>query len=156
MGAYISRPTGDGPHPAMIVFQEALGVNAQLRGVADRLGAEGFIAIAPDLYHRTSPGFESSVLDFTVLTPFIQSIKTEGLVEDARATHQWLIDQPGVQKDSICAMGFCMGSRAAYVANSELPLAAASTSNSLTAITYSLTSRSQLTTTQLPLTNSGR
>ena len=57
--------------------------------------------------------------------PFIQSIKTEGLVEDARATDQWLIDQPEVRKDSICAMGFCMGGRAAYVANSELPLAAA-------------------------------
>ena len=41
MGAYVARPRGEGPHPAMMVFQEALGVNSQLRGVADRSGHTG-------------------------------------------------------------------------------------------------------------------
>ena len=56
MGAYVARPRGEGPHPAMMVFQEALGVNSQLRGVADRYAEAGYVAVAPDLFHRISPG----------------------------------------------------------------------------------------------------
>lgn len=45
MGAYVSRPPGNDPRPAMMVFQEALGVNSQIRGVADRWAEKGFVAI---------------------------------------------------------------------------------------------------------------
>lgn len=125
MRAYVSRPVGSGPHPAMIVFQEALGVNAQLRGVADRYAAEGYVAIAPELFHRTAPGFHRDALDMTELMPLIRSLTVEGMIADARAAHAWLVKQDGVDSARIAAMGFCMGGRAAFVANSELPLAAA-------------------------------
>jgi carboxymethylenebutenolidase len=124
MGAYIRRPRGEGPHPGIIVFQEALGVNNQLRGVADRYAELGFIAIAPDLFHRVKPGYESDELNMNVLMPLIRSMTTEGFALDAAAAYSWLTSVGGVAADKVAAVGFCMGGRAAYVANSEVPLAA--------------------------------
>ena len=125
MGAYVARPRGEGPHPAMMVFQEALGVNSQLRGVADRYAEAGYVAVAPDLFHRISPGYEADAIVMEIVMPLVKALTTEGLVGDAAATHAWLMQQPDVDEKRIAAVGFCMGGRAAFLANSELPLAAA-------------------------------
>jgi carboxymethylenebutenolidase len=125
MRAWVVLPPGDGPHPGMLLFQEALGVGPQLRGVAARWAGRGFAVIAPELYHRTAPGFELETLDMAVLMPLIRSVTAEGMVADARAAHAWLAARPEVDVTRVVALGFCMGGRAAYLANAALPLAAA-------------------------------
>ena len=125
MSAYVARPSGAGPFPAILVLQEALGVNAQIRGIADRYAAIGFAAVAPDLFHRFKPGFESQTFDRDVIMPLIGYLTIEGMVADVAATYQWAAQQPDVRSDKIAAVGYCMGGRAAYLANSEVPLAAA-------------------------------
>lgn len=125
MQAYVTRPDGPGPHPGIIVLQEAMGVNAQLRGVADRYAQLGFIAIAPDLFHRVQAGFEATELNMEVLMPFIRSTTPEGFASDTAAAYKWLTTDGGVELDKVAAMGFCMGGRAAFVANTVVPLAAA-------------------------------
>jgi carboxymethylenebutenolidase len=122
--AFIARPSGAGPHPGLIVIMEALGVNAQIRSVARRYADQGFLAIAPDMFHRAETNFESSVLDWERLMPLIKSLTTDSLVFDTRAAYAWLVSQPNVDRSKIAAVGFCLGGRAAYLANSELPLAA--------------------------------
>jgi carboxymethylenebutenolidase len=57
MRAYVSRPAG-APRGGLIVFQEAFGVNSHIRDVADRFAKEGYLSIAPELFHRTAPGLE--------------------------------------------------------------------------------------------------
>ncbi|HEX3867281.1 MAG TPA: dienelactone hydrolase family protein [Gemmatimonadaceae bacterium] len=125
MGAYVVRPESPGPHPAMMVLQEALGVNAQIRGVADRYAELGFVAIAPDLFHRVRPGYETSEFRLDELMALVRTLTTEGLIADATAAFDWLSQQPDVQRAKIAAVGYCMGGRATYLANSALPLAAA-------------------------------
>lgn len=125
MSAYVSRPSTDGQHPAMLVFMEALGVNSQIRGVADRYAREGFVAIAPDLFHRTKPGYEAATIVMDEIMPMINSMTTEGMIADVKAAHEWLSKQSDVAANSIAAVGFCLGGRAAFLANAELPLAAA-------------------------------
>jgi carboxymethylenebutenolidase len=49
--AYISRPAKS-PAPAVVVLQELFGVNADIQATCDELAAQGFIAIAPDLFWR--------------------------------------------------------------------------------------------------------
>ena len=62
MAAYVARPKDGGPHPGLLVFQEAFGVNHHIRNVAERFAAEGYVAIAPELFHRTAPpGFEGKL-----------------------------------------------------------------------------------------------
>ena len=52
MIAFLSRPEGQGARPAIIVIHEAYGLNDQIKGVARRFAAEGFVVIAPHLFTR--------------------------------------------------------------------------------------------------------
>src|SRR5580704_5112975 len=58
--AYISRPAKL-PAPAVVVLQELFGVNADIRATCNELAAQGFIAIAPDLFWRQEPGVDLDV-----------------------------------------------------------------------------------------------
>jgi carboxymethylenebutenolidase len=122
--AFIARPRGAGPHPGLVVVMEAFGVNSQIRGVARRYAEQGFLAIAPDVYHRAATNFEASALDWDRIMPILKTLTPDSLIADTRAAHGWLVSQPDVDGSKIAAVGFCLGGRAAYLANSELPLAA--------------------------------
>lgn len=125
MAAYLARPSGSGRHPGLLLFHEAYGVNAHMRRVADRFAGEGYVTIAAELYHRTATGFEGVYGDFEGVRGHLEALTPEGLEADARAAHAWLANDAGTDPLRIAAVGFCMGGRAAYVANSALPLAAA-------------------------------
>ena len=76
MAAYtlISSKQNIGKQPAIIILQEAFGVNHHMRKVTDRFAKEGFVAICPELFHRTAPvGFEGSYSDFATVMPHYQA-----------------------------------------------------------------------------------
>ncbi len=58
MGGYVARPTAPGPHPGVVVAMELFGLSAHVRDVCEQLATLGFVALAPDLYHRTAPRVE--------------------------------------------------------------------------------------------------
>jgi len=58
MGGYVASPTGPGPFPGVVVAMELFGLSAHVREVCEWLAVGGFVALAPDLYHRTAPGVE--------------------------------------------------------------------------------------------------
>lgn len=122
---YVSAPSTGGPFPAVILVQEAFGVNGHIRNVSDRLAAEGYVVISPEIFHRTAPaGAEFSYSDFGSVMPHYQAITVEGLTADLQACFDWLQAQPSVVKDKIGSIGFCLGGRVAFIANAVLPLAA--------------------------------
>lgn len=125
MRAYVARPSAPAPHRAILLFQDALGVNVSLRETADDLATAGFVAVAPELFHRFAPGFEDTVLDMGKLMPLIRQLTIEGMLADVRAAYRWVTGQKDVDAKRVAALGFCMGGRATYLANSEVPLAAA-------------------------------
>ncbi len=127
MQAFVVRPADAGRKPALIVYQEAYGVNAHIRDVATRFAAQGFVVIAPELYHRTGTHVEGPYGDFAALGPHFNAVTSDTIAADSRAAHAWLIAQPEVDRARVAAIGYCMGGRAAFVANLELPLAAAVT-----------------------------
>jgi carboxymethylenebutenolidase len=125
MNAYVSTPAGDAKAPGMLVFQEAFGVNAHIRDITDRIAKQGYVAIAPELFHRTGPGFEGEYTNFQPCMPHMQALTPEGLIADARSAFDWLQKNPRVKANSTACIGFCMGGRVSFLANSELPLKAA-------------------------------
>ena len=125
-GAYVARPEQGGPHPGLLVLQEAFGVNHHIRDVSERFAAEGYVAIAPQLFHRTAPaGFEGSYTDFPAVMPHFQAVTTETAEADVRSAYKWLRSNAHVKADEISSVGFCMGGRASFIANSSVRLRAA-------------------------------
>lgn len=125
MDAYVSRPNSDKPHAAIIVFQEAFGVNGHIRDVADRFAREGYVAIAPELFHRTARGFEGDYNNFNSVMPHFNAITRAGSEADIKATFAWLQGQKFVNKENIYSAGYCMGGRMSFLANSVVQLRAA-------------------------------
>ena len=59
LGVYVVEPAG-APRGAVIVLQEIFGVNAHIRDVTERFAREGYLAVAPDLFHRSGAWWEGS------------------------------------------------------------------------------------------------
>jgi len=70
MRAYVAHP-GVKPHAGLLVFQEAFGVNAHIRDVTERFAHQGYLAISPELFHRTAPGLEAGYTDFPAVMPHL-------------------------------------------------------------------------------------
>src|SRR5262249_51208645 len=120
--AFVARPDGPATR-GLLLFQEAFGVNAHIRDVAGRFAAEGFLVISPELFHRPAPVFEGAYPDFSLAPPHLQAISEQGLDADVRAAFGWL-EREGVGGNA-AAVGYCLGGRVAFVANSAVPLRAA-------------------------------
>jgi carboxymethylenebutenolidase len=125
MDAHVARPGDSTQHPGIIVLQEAFGVNSHIRTVAERFAREGYVAIAPELFHRTAPGFEGDYTNFPAVMPHMRAMTTEGAEADLHAAFEWLQAQKTVQQDHVCSVGYCMGGRISFLANATLPLRAA-------------------------------
>ncbi len=124
MSAYVARPQRTGKHPGIIVFQEAFGVKPYIRAVADRFAKEGFTAIAPELFHLTAPGFEGSYTNFPGVQPHTSALTNEGLEADIKAAYEFLENDSQTEARKIFSVGFCMGGRVSFLADTVIPLAA--------------------------------
>jgi carboxymethylenebutenolidase len=124
MHAYVAQPSSRAATaPGIIVFQEAFGVNPHIRDVTERFAKLGFVAIAPELFHRTGDGVEIAYGDMASVRPHRQKISPEGVAEDSRAAFAWLAEHADPYR--VATIGFCMGGMAAFVANASLALCAA-------------------------------
>lgn len=126
MQAYTSIPEhGKSPFPGLILFQEAFGVNHHIRKLADRFAAEGYMVIAPELFHRSAaPGIEIDYTDFPSAEPHMQALTINGLEADIHAAWDWLQNNNQVTNEHIVASGYCLGGRVSFLANTMLPFKA--------------------------------
>jgi carboxymethylenebutenolidase len=123
MRAYVARPEG-APRAGIMVFQEIFGVNHHIRDLTGRFAREGYLAIAPELFHRTGPGFESGYTDIGPGRAHAQAVTDEGLTADIGAAFEWLRNAGG-SKLPVASTGYCMGGRVACLSAMVVPLACA-------------------------------
>jgi len=113
--AYVARPAGT-PTTAIVVIPEIFGVNPGIRQKADKWAAQGYLAVAPDIFWRFAPGVELNPDVEAELQEafgyFQQYDPTDG-VYDIESAIKWIRAQ-GVAKVG-CA-GYCLGGRLAYMA----------------------------------------
>ncbi len=125
MAAYTAFPNTEGKTPAVIMLQEAYGVNGHMRNVADEFASYGYTVITPELFHRTAPKYwEGDYSDFASVMPHYSAITNEGMTADLEACYKWLTEQGNVDKDRIFSIGYCLGGRVSFLANAVLPLKA--------------------------------
>lgn len=114
--AYRARPGGT-PRAAIIVIPEIFGVNAGIARKCDDWAAQGYLAIAPDIFWRFAPGTE---LDPDIEEEFRQAIANmqkydpDDGVKDIEAAVRYCRGEEGL--DKVGAVGFCLGGRLAYMA----------------------------------------
>src|SRR5207248_7784868 len=109
MPGYVARPAGNAP--AVLVIQEAFGLNDHIEDVARRIAGEGYVALAPDLYWRGGKGRHVGYGQLPEAIGLMQSLKDPDIVADVRSAVTWLQRQPFVRADRIGITGFCMGGR---------------------------------------------
>jgi carboxymethylenebutenolidase len=113
--AYVARPAG-APKGAVVAIQEIFGVNAVMRGKADWLASEGFLAVAPDLFWRIKPGVnitDQTEAEWKQAIDYMNQLDKNASVKDVQATLTWARGQ-GVSKAG--ALGYCMGGYIAFLA----------------------------------------
>ena len=113
--AYVARPSGT-PKGAVVAIQEIFGVNAVMRGKADWLAREGFLAVSPDLFWRIKPGIDltdQTEAEWKQAIDYMNQLDKNASVKDVQATLTWARSQ-GVSKAAV--LGYCMGGYIAFLA----------------------------------------
>jgi carboxymethylenebutenolidase len=121
MPAHVARPKGaSGQLAAVIVVQEAFGLNHNIQEIAERIAAEGYHAVAPNFYYREG-GKAVGYGELQEAIGLMGRWTDAQIVADVRAAVAALESDRGVRADRIGITGFCMGGRVSYLAACEIP-----------------------------------
>ena len=106
LDVYVATPSG-APKGGIVVIQEAFGITTHIESVCDLLAADGWVAIAPALFHRQ----ETQVFpydDIPAVMPAMSSLTLEGIDADLDAAFGYLAAS-GFAPAQTGIVGFCMG-----------------------------------------------
>ena len=100
---HLARPAEPGAYPAVIVIQEWWGLNDNIRDIANRIAAEGYVALAPDLYHGnvTAEPDEAQKL--------MMALQQDKAVVDMNGAVAALQARDDVDGSKVGVTGFCLG-----------------------------------------------
>ncbi|MBV9510814.1 MAG: dienelactone hydrolase family protein [Caulobacteraceae bacterium] len=114
--AYVAHPAIS-PAPAVVVIQEIFGVNAFVRETCDKLAANGYLAVAPDLFWRIEPGIDltdKTDAEWKRAFELYNAFDVDAGVKDIAATIDWVRGQ-STCNGKVGAIGFCLGGLLAYL-----------------------------------------
>ena len=116
LGGYRADPAGT-PKGAIVVIQEIFGVNHHIRAVCDRVAAAGYVAVAPSIFDRIEPDFQSgySPDEIAVARKFVTNPDLPAMLLDTQAAIDSVKDV-----GSVGIIGFCLGGSIAYAAATKL------------------------------------
>jgi carboxymethylenebutenolidase len=117
--AYLVRPDGTGPFPAVLVYQDAFGLRPRLTGMVDRIAERGYVVLAPNLLYRggRAPQFDLSGLAdpekrsevIGRVMPMVMALDRDKIVRDAASYLGFLAALPDVAPGPVALVGYCMG-----------------------------------------------
>jgi carboxymethylenebutenolidase len=124
-GYLVTPASGSGP--GVLVIQEWWGLDSGIKEMADRLGAAGFVALAPDLYHGELAAHD----EMDKASHLMQSLPPDRAGRDMSAAVDYLAGHPNVKanaergsavrKDGIGVVGFCMGGMLSFIIAAHRP-----------------------------------
>ena len=116
LGAYRADPNG-APKGAVVVIQEIFGVNHYIRKVCDRFAEQGYVAVAPAIFDRIEPNFQSGYSEVEVANArkFVAAPDWPAMLLDTQAAIDSVKDGGPVG-----IIGFCLGGSVAFAAATKL------------------------------------
>src|SRR5688500_14568063 len=118
LSAYRATPSGT-PRGALVVVQEIFGVNSHIKKVCDGFAADGYVALAPALFDRVEPGYETGYAqeDIERGRNVRQKLGWDLIVMDTRAA----VEELKKTGHKIGVVGYCMGGSVAWLAATRIP-----------------------------------
>jgi carboxymethylenebutenolidase len=107
--AYVARPSGEGPFPAVIMIHEFFGLNESIVGKADLLAEQGYLVIAPDTFRGSTTSWIPRAIYQVIST------KPENVNADLDSVYTWLESRTDVDVNRVAIAGFCYGGRTSLV-----------------------------------------
>ncbi|MFI7606008.1 dienelactone hydrolase family protein [Micromonospora sp. NPDC049366] len=117
--AYLARPDGDGPFPAVLLFMDAFGLRPRLAEMIERIAERGYLVLAPNLFYRAgrAPLFDLSRLAepdqrgaiFDQIMPLIGELTPQVVTRDTGAYLDFLAARDDVAAGPVATVGYCMG-----------------------------------------------
>ncbi|HET7453787.1 MAG TPA: dienelactone hydrolase family protein [Thermoanaerobaculia bacterium] len=120
VSGYLAAPSGGGRHPGLIVVHEWWGLNDWVRGKADHFAANGYVALAVDLYRGKSADHDADLAH-----QLMRGLPEDRAARDLDAAFRYLAGRPDVDPSRIGSIGWCMGGGYALQAAIEEPTLAA-------------------------------
>jgi carboxymethylenebutenolidase len=115
---YLSLPAS-GKGPGVIVIQEWWGLVPHIKDVCDRFAVEGFVALAPDMYHGESTKSPDEA------GKLMMALRIDEAERDLRGAITYLLNHESTSGDKVGTIGFCMGGALSLYAASKNPQVAA-------------------------------
>ena len=119
--AYLSRPDDGARHPGVLFVMDAFGLRPQIEGMTDRIAAQGFVVLAPNVFYRAgrAPLFAMPDLDdpeqrgpfMERIMPLIAALTPEQIARDG-AAYLDLLEEVG--RGPVAIIGYCMGGRVGW------------------------------------------
>jgi carboxymethylenebutenolidase len=122
MRMHVSMPEGTGRFPALVVAQHQGGVDEFIQSMTERLADAGYVAAAPELYHRDGPECADDAKTRSM------RLRDRNVIADMNAAVSFLQRHTAVAPARLGIIGFCMGGRVVYLmaaANRELKVGVA-------------------------------
>lgn len=116
VGGYLVVPEG-GSGPGVIVVQEWWGLDPGILEMADRLGAAGFVALVPDLYH----GEIAEHTEMDKAAHLMTTLPPDRAARDMSGAVDYLVGHDAVTSDGIGVVGFCMGGMLTWILAANRP-----------------------------------
>jgi carboxymethylenebutenolidase len=113
---YLVKPSV-GYGPGVLVIQEWWGLDSGIKEMADRLGAAGFVTLAPDLYHGELAGHD----EMDKAAHLMRSLPPERAGRDMNGAVDYLSNHSAVTSNGIGVVGFCMGGMLSFIVGANRP-----------------------------------
>jgi len=126
--AYVARPSGSGPFPAVLFYMDGVGLRDALYAMADRLASHGYYVLMPNMFYRHGPyaPFDPKTVfnggpERDRLMGVFKSIDRGRAMEDTVAFLAFLDAQKEARAQRIGCLGYCMGGNFAFTAATAFP-----------------------------------
>jgi carboxymethylenebutenolidase len=127
--AYVYRPTGNGPWPAILFFMDGLGIRPALFEMAERMAGHGYVVLLPDLYYRSgryapmdpAKVFSDPELRKELFEKYMGKLGQANAMRDTQACLAFLDAQPDVIHGKFGSTGYCMGGMLSLAAAGHFP-----------------------------------
>lgn len=114
---FVAKPkeNGSGPRPALLLLQEAFGVNHHIQDVCERYARLGYVVVSPDFYYRAGHWKAYDYNNFQETVQLREELTEPKLLGDLSAALDYIAQLDGVDSSRIGVLGYCMGGRLSFV-----------------------------------------